>query len=89
MDWRRRFFGDSVAGTMVRLALLSVVVGVVVSALGIDLRNIPYHLQLLARRIYELGFGVVEWLFHYLAIGAIVVIPIWIVVRLVRRDPRP
>src|SRR5262245_53294479 len=36
---RRQFFGDSVAGTLIRLVLLSVVVGVVFSALGITPAN--------------------------------------------------
>jgi hypothetical protein len=86
---RRQFFGDSVTGTLVRLALLSIVVGVVFSALGIHPRNILYHLQMLISRIYELGFGTIEWAVTYFLLGAVVVFPIWFLVRVFsRRNPK-
>lgn len=81
---RDRFFGGNPVGVLIRLALLSIVVGIVMSALGISPRNLFYHLELLARRIYEMGFGAFEWLFHYLLIGAVVVVPIWLVARVLR-----
>lgn len=88
---RSRFFGDSVSGTIIRLVLLSIVVGVVFSALGITPANIFERLQLLIRRIADLGFGTIEWAFTYFLLGAVVVIPIWLIVRLVgqARRPRP
>lgn len=86
---RRQFFGDSVTGTLVRLALLSIVVGVIFSALGIHPRNILYHLQMLISRIYDLGFGTIEWVITYFLLGAVVVFPIWFLVRVFsRRDPK-
>ena len=86
---RRQFFGDSVTGTLVRLALLSIVVGVIFSALGIHPRNILYHLQALVSRIYDLGFGTIEWVITYFLLGAVVVFPIWFLVRVFsRRDPK-
>jgi hypothetical protein len=88
MDWRRQFFGDSIAGTVVRLVLLSVVVGVVLKALGITPFNIVERVELLVRHIVELGYDAFHWAFGYFLIGAIVVIPIWFVVRLVKRDPK-
>ena len=85
---RRQFFGDSVAGTVIRLVLLSVVVGIVFSALGINLFNIVERLQLLVRRIADLGFDAFHWAFNYFLLGAVVVVPIWFVVRLLKRDPK-
>ena len=38
----RNFFGDSVAGTLIRLVLLSIVVGIICSALGINPGNYDY-----------------------------------------------
>lgn len=79
---RNALFGGNPFGVLIRLALISIVVGIILSALGITPRNLFYHLDLLARRLYDLGFGVFENVFGYFVLGAIVVIPIWFVARL-------
>jgi uncharacterized oligopeptide transporter (OPT) family protein len=71
------------------LALLAVVVGVVLSALGITPKNFFYQINLLLQRIYDLGFGVFQSIVEYLVLGAMVVIPIWLVARLVKMARRP
>jgi len=76
-----RFFGGQPWMVVLRLVVISVIVGVVMSALGITLNNAYYKLQLLFRRIYDLGFGTFDWLFGYFIIGAIFVIPIWLLSR--------
>ena len=81
---RQQFFGDSVAGTVVRLVLLSIVVGIVFSVLGITPWNLFERLQHLARRIVDLGFDTVRDAFGYFLLGAVVVIPVWLIVRLVK-----
>jgi Family of unknown function (DUF6460) len=78
----RNFGGDSVAATVLRLLIISLIVGVVLSALGINASNLFYSLNLLARRVYDLGFGAIDWILQYLLVGAIVVIPIWLVARI-------
>lgn len=87
----RSIFGGNPLGVVLRLVLLSIVVGVVLSALGVTPANFFYHIEVLLRRIYDLGFGALDWLLQYLLLGAIVVIPIWIVTRFLkafgRRDP--
>ncbi len=90
---RDRLFRGNLLGVLVRLVLLSVIAGIVMSALGIDPVDIVYYLRLLADRISRLGFGVFETAFGYFLVGAVVVIPVWIVVRLLgtlggRRDDR-
>jgi Na+/H+ antiporter NhaC len=87
---RRQFFGESVSGTIIRLVLLSIVVGVVFSALDINLFNIVERLQQLVRNIVNLGFDTFHWAFKYFLLGAVVVVPIWFVMRLLSRprDPR-
>jgi len=32
--------------------------------------------------LYDLGFGAIDWLIGYFVIGAIIVIPIWLIIRL-------
>ena len=81
---RSRFFGESPLGTIVRLVLLSIVVGIVFSALGITPSNILERLQLLVRNILDLGFDTFRSAFNYFLLGAVVVVPIWLIVRLVR-----
>jgi hypothetical protein len=78
---RNTIFGGSPLAVMVRLALISVVVGVVLTALGINLRNFFDRINELLRAIYDLGFGAVDWMLQYLLLGAIVVVPIWAITR--------
>lgn len=80
---RNQFFGGNPVGVLIRLALISIVVGVVMSALDIRPDNILYFLDRTLRRIWEMGFGSIEWLLEHLLLGAIVVIPIWIFARLI------
>ena len=78
-----RWLGGNPLGVAIRLIILSIVVGIVLSAMGITPQNVLYKLQILIKRIYDLGFGAIDWLIGYFIIGAIVVIPIWLVIRLV------
>ncbi len=79
---RDQFFGGNPLGVIIRLILLSVVVGIVLSALGITPSDIIYRLDVLIRRIYDMGFGAVEWIVQYFLIGAVIVFPIWLIARL-------
>jgi H+/Cl- antiporter ClcA len=81
---RQQFFGDSVTGTLLRLVLLSIVVGIVFSVLGITPFNLVERLQQLARGILDLGVDVFRSAFGYFLLGAVVVIPIWFIVRLLK-----
>ncbi|MGI9422634.1 MAG: DUF6460 domain-containing protein [Hyphomicrobiaceae bacterium] len=86
-----RLFGGNPLGVAIRLIILSIIVGIVMSALGIQPENLLYHLQIFIRRLYDLGFGAIDWLVQYFIIGAVVVIPIWLVARLIgslrQKDP--
>jgi len=79
-----RFFGGSPLWVVVRLILLSIVIGVLLSALGFDPWNILQSVERLIRRILDLGWDAVAWLWRYFLLGAVLVIPIWLIVRLVR-----
>jgi hypothetical protein len=86
---RETFLGGSPFGVIIRLVLLSIVVGVVLSALGITPDNFFYQINLLLRRIYDLGFETFEWVLGYLVLGAMVVVPIWLITRLIKVLGRP
>lgn len=91
MDRNRVFGGDPLA-VVLRLIVLSVVAGIVLSALDIRPENLIYHVRMLFRRIYDMGFGAIESIIAYFLLGAVVVVPIWLIVRLLavmrRRDGR-
>jgi len=85
---RDTFLGGSPFGVLVRLVLLSIVVGVVLSALGITPQNFFYQINVLLRRIYYLGFGAFQSVVEYLVLGAMVVVPIWLIARLIKTARR-
>jgi hypothetical protein len=69
---------------VVRLVLLSILVGVVLSALGLDAWNIIPSIKQFVLGIWDMGFDAVRWIWRYFLLGAIVVVPIWLIMRLVR-----
>jgi hypothetical protein len=79
---RNRLLGGNPVAVIVRLVVLSIIVGVVLSALNIRPGELLYHARRLIQRIYDLGFGVFETAFGYFLLGAVVVIPIWLIARL-------
>ncbi len=85
-----RFFGGSPARVLLRLVFLSFVVGLVLTALDIHPLEIVDMARRLAQKIYDMGFAAVEHIAGYFLIGAMIVFPIWFVVRVTkmgRRDP--
>ena len=67
-----------------RLVLLSILIGVILQVLGLDPWNIIESLRRLVVRVWDMGFDAVRWLGRYLLLGAVVVVPIWVIVRLMR-----
>lgn len=74
-------FSRSPAATAAQLVLWSVVVGVILSALGITPYNIIDRIGLIFRNIYNLGFDALNWAVQYFLLGAIIVVPIWLISR--------
>jgi hypothetical protein len=83
-DVVNRFFGGPPLSVLARLVLLSILVGVVLSAIGLDPMNIMHSIERLIRNIWDMGFDAVRWLWRYFLLGAVLVIPIWLLVRLAR-----
>jgi Family of unknown function (DUF6460) len=81
-DGLYRFLGGSPLSVAFRLILLSILVGVVLAAIGFDPWNILHSIQTLFRRLWDLGFDTVNWLWRYFLLGAVLVIPIWLLSRL-------
>ena len=81
-DSLTRFLGGTPLSVAFRLILLSILVGVVLAAIGFDPYNILRSIELLFRRLWDLGFDAINWLWRYFLLGAVIVIPIWFLSRL-------
>ncbi|MGA7805617.1 DUF6460 domain-containing protein [Bradyrhizobium sp.] len=81
-DGFTRFLGGSPLAVVFRLILLSILVGVVLAAVGFDPYNILRSVQLLFQRLWDLGFDAVNWLWRYFLLGAVIVVPIWLLSRI-------
>src|ERR1700751_550558 len=81
-DGLTRFLGGSPLAVAFRVILLSILVGVVLAAIGFDPYNIIRSIQLLFRRIWGLGFDVVNWLWRYFLLGAVIVVPVFLLSRI-------
>jgi hypothetical protein len=79
-----RFLGGPPLAVLGRLVLLSVLVGVILSAIGFDPRNILDSIERLFLHIWNMGFDAVLWVWRYFLLGAAIVVPIWLLVRLTR-----
>jgi hypothetical protein len=77
-----RIFGGSPLAVLARLVLVSILVGVVLSALGLDPFDIVRSIQRLIESIWNLGFDAFRWLWRYLLLGAVIVVPIWLLMRI-------
>ena len=82
-DTVTRVFGGSPLAVLGRLILVSLLVGVILSALGLDPFDIWHSIERLFRSIWEMGFDAVLWLWRYFLLGAVIVVPIWLIMRAV------
>jgi hypothetical protein len=78
-----RWVGGSPLGVLARLILVSILVGVILNALGLDPFDIVQSIERLIRSIWNMGFDAIRWVWRYFLLGAVIVIPIWIVLRLI------
>ncbi|MDZ4380690.1 MAG: DUF6460 domain-containing protein [Parvibaculum sp.] len=77
-----RLFGGPVLPTLFKLAIASIAVGVVLAVFGIKPIDLWRDFLDTLGRIWEMGFDAIDWSLQYLLLGAVVVIPIFVAVRL-------
>ena len=77
-----RFLGDTPARVAVKLIVVSLIVGVVMSAFNWSPFDILYGIRDFFVHLWNLGFGALERFADYLILGAAVVIPAFIILRL-------
>lgn len=76
-----RFLGGSPAQVLLRLVFLSFVVGILLSALGLDPLDLVTMTIDFVVRLWNMGFHAIGRLGNYLVVGAMVVVPIWLITR--------
>jgi len=79
-----RFFGGTPLSVIFRLVLLSILVGVILKVLGLDPFNIIRSIKDLVEYVWNMGFDAIVWVWRYFLLGAVLVVPIWLIVRLLR-----
>jgi len=78
------FLGDSLGRTVIRLAIISLVVGVILSALNITPWEVWNAIRDFFVNLYNLGFDALWSIGRYFVYGALIVVPIFIVLRLLK-----
>ena len=84
-----RFLGGSPGRILIQLVAMSFIVGIILSVLGVSPYDSVAGIERLVTRIYNMGFDTFEWIFRYFLLGAVVVVPIWLIMRLLRMGRRP
>lgn len=77
-----RFMGGSPAQVILRLVFLSFVVGVILSALNLDPINLFHFAVRFVERLWNMGFDALGNLLRYFVLGAVIVVPLWLISRI-------
>lgn len=77
-----KFFGGSPLYVLLRLGVISLVLGVAMAAFNLDAFAVVRKLKELVNYVYSLGFDAFAWVGEYFLLGAVIVFPIWLILRL-------
>lgn len=77
-----RFIGGSPVAVLIKLVFVSLVVGALLAWLDLRPYELVEGLMRFARRLWALGFDAVREVADYIIAGAILVVPIWFLARL-------
>ena len=74
--------------TVVKLAVASLIVGLFLGFFDIDPRELLADFGETVQQIFSVVASVVEWMVKYLLLGAVVVVPVWLIFFLIGRVKR-
>ena len=77
-----RWLGGSPLGVLLRLVFLSLIVGVILAYLGLTPLSLVYSALDSFQALFGLGFDAIENIGRYVLTGAIIVLPLWLISRL-------
>lgn len=75
-----RIFGGSPAAVLLRLIIISIIVGIVLKALGVRPQDLLRSFDEFVYNLRFLGADALQWFL----LGAMIVFPVWAVVRLLK-----
>lgn len=81
-----RFFGGHPVSVILRLAFISLLVGFVMSVFGVNVQGLMRGAVDMFRAALRDGFGIFRDIWSYVLTGAMLVVPIWLVIRLGKRN---
>lgn len=77
-----RFLGDSPLRVLLKLIVVSLLVGVVMSTFGWSPYDVLYGIEDFFVRLWNMGFGAIDRVVGYVLLGAAIVVPAFLVLRL-------
>ncbi|OQM73665.1 DUF6460 domain-containing protein [Manganibacter manganicus] len=77
-----RFLGDSPLRIIVKLLVVSFLVGLVMHAFGWTPLDVLYNIKRFFLDIWNLGFHALDRFFGYILLGAAIVVPAFILIRI-------
>jgi uncharacterized membrane protein len=77
------FLGGSPGGVALKLAFASLIVGALMALLGLSPRAVVDGALRFIRSIWEMGIDSIHEVTGWLIAGAMIVVPLWLVMRLV------
>lgn len=82
MSGLARFLGDTPLRVFIKLLVISFLVGIVMSAFGWSPFDVLYGIRNFFLDIWHMGFRAIDRFLGYLLLGAAIVIPAFIILRL-------
>ena len=79
-----KFLGDRPGSVIIRLIFISLIVGAVMALLGLSPRALIDSALRFVRSIWAMGFDAVHEVSSWLIAGAVIVVPVWLIARLLR-----
>lgn len=80
----QKLLGGPPVAVLTKLVFMSIVVGAFLALLGLTPPDLLRGVRELIDQVLNLGFDAVHTVFRYFVYGAVLVVPIWLVMRLFR-----
>jgi len=77
-----RFLGDSPLRVLLKLLVVSFLVGLVMAAFGWSPMDVLYGIQKFFLDIWNMGFRAIDRVLGYILLGAAIVVPAFIILRI-------
>lgn len=79
-----RFLGDTPGRVILKLLVVSFLLGVVMNTLGWSPLDLIDGLRELFNRIWAMGFDAIRRFVDYIVLGAVIVVPLFVILRLLK-----